>query len=664
MICTHCNLENEENSKFCVHCGNPMTTQELPNDQQQTEQLPLPVTEETIPSPQSPQSPQKEEIHTISAKRLLNKWMYIGLASVLLISAIIVIFSLLSSTVDSPPSANSEDGNNLTVANANAENSATPTATIELQPFTVNSINQTKYPMIELVLESGQDTTSLDLSLPNFVITENGIAQKVSQVESSGIKQLTVSYETSVTNVKHDSSEPRNIELIYQNQKTSTHYDAPQPEMLSIGDFSYNTDQYPQVKLFFTLYDSNQQLVENIATDSSSFQLQENNKVLPNWELSKMAEVKESLSTNVVIDVSSSMSGIMELVKSQAAQFVNQSDISGNDQMALMSFAGATEIIQNGFTNDKSSITSQISQLDAYGECTALYRSLEQAVYNTAYNGAEGSKYVVIFTDGGENCSNDISNQSAVSAGTVINTSLQLGIPIYAVGVDHDDELERIAQESNGAYISIGSDIERLGEFYNSIYTKKKAQYVATYTSDNPKKIARDAGIIVNSPKYYAELAMPVTPRLLDDQAVATAMEMYQINWSAAMSSGDMNYLSPYVTVNSTSPTSVYNIVLNQVNSINEAKASGSYFEFDVPIYNLEDATKVSADKYQLKLKKRFKRTVWENGNIESTAFKETAYTYNLVNQNNSWLVDSTVEAKVPEICYVDDTYTKQKKCN
>jgi hypothetical protein len=661
LICKHCSLENEEIGKFCVHCGKSMIEVETFITQQQPEQttevLPLTVTEESSPLPQE----VEEEIHTLTAKRSFSKWLYIGLASVLLLTAVVVIFTtLLLPTTDvalteTPALAETEGDTSKT--------HDISTVPIEIQPFKVSSINQTDYPMIGLVLEA-QDIESLDLSPQNFTIMENGVSQKVSQVEPSGSSQLIVSYETTTVNVNHDKSEPRNIELSYLNQTTSTHYAAPLPQVLSIGDLSYNTDQYPQVKLFFSLYDSNQKLVDNISTEPSFFQLKEDNKALQSWDFAKMSEVNESLSTNVVIDVSDSMQDKLELVKSQAIQFVNQSDISGNDQIALMNFAGADDIQQHDFTNEQSSITSQISQLSSYGSCTALYRSMEQAVYNTAYNGADGSKYVVIFTDGGENCSNVNGNQSAVSAGTVINTSLQLGVPIYAVGMDQDDELQRIAIESNGDYISIGSDIDRLGQFYSSIYAKKKSQYVVTYTSDNPKKTSRDAGIIFNSPKYYGDLELPVTPRLLDDPAVATAMEMYQINWSVAMSSGDISYLSPYVTVGSSSPTSVYKIVLDQVNSINAAKDTGSSFEFDVPIYKLVDAKKISAEKYQLKLKKRFKRTVWENGRVASTAFKETSYTYNVINQNNSWLVDSTVETKVPEICYVDDTYSAIKKCN
>ncbi|MDQ0194136.1 VWA domain-containing protein [Paenibacillus wynnii] len=643
MICNHCGLENEVDSKFCIHCG----------------KLVFDETEAINPSP------QEEEIHKVSDKRRLSKWWYIGIGSALLISAIIVIFSLLPSAASNPLSEKNAEVNvpsGTPDASAEPAGSASPLSN-EIQPFKISTINPSLYPMIGLVIEA-EDIESLDLSPQNFTVTENGVTQKVVKVDSVESGQITVSYETTVVNISHDSPEPRNIQLQYLKQTTSAHYEAPKPQTLSIGDFSYNTDQYPQVKLYFSLYDSNNQLVENLPTDSSFFQLQEDKKQLKTWKFSKMSEIKESLSTNVVIDVSTSMEGIMEVVKNQALQFVSQSALSGSDQMALMSFAGATEITQNDFTNDKNSIHSQISQLSSYGECTALYRSMEQAVYNTAYNGAEGSKYVVIFTDGGENCSNDVSNQSAVSAGTVINTSLQLGVPIYAVGVQQDDELQRIAKESNGDYISIGSDIDKLGGFYSSIYSRKKAQYVATYTSSNPKKTLRNTSIVVNSPTYFATLEQSVTPKLLDDPDVATAMEMYQINWSAAMSSGDISYLSPYVTVNSQSANSVYNIVLNQVNSINEAKNTGSYFEFDVPIYRLEDALKVTPEHYQLKLKKRFKRTVYENGSIENTAFKETAYTYNVVKQDNSWLVDSTVESKVPEICYVDDTYLTKKKCN
>lgn len=598
------------------------------------------------------------------APRSYKKWIYIAIAAVVLLVAgaggtYAFISKQNKDKVEQQAAAASTEA-----AATEAKQGDDASATVKATRMNVEGVDITAYPLVTLRV-SVDNTDGLSTEPEDYVVTENGIEHKVKRARITDDKSLSISYETRNVNANPGQSDQRAVNLSFGTLAGEISYPAPQPQMLSVGDISYNTDQYPKVKLYFSLYDEHQQMVDSGTLKSSFFKFVENNQEVKLSEVAKVADIQESLSTNVVIDVSSSMTDIIEQVKQQAIQFVNQSEISNRDRIALMSFAGATEISQQEFTNDKNSIVTQIDSLDAYGECTALYRSIEQAVHYTAYNGADGSKYVVVFTDGGENCSNvDFDNYDAVSPGTVINSALQLGVPIYAVGVAQDDELQRIAKETNGEYISIGSDLDKLGQFYESIYAKKKAQYVATYTSAIQQKSPRGVGISVSAPHYYSKQEVEVTPRLVDDPDVARVMEMYQVNWSAAMSSGDMSYLEPYVVAGSSSANNVYGIVQKQVKSLNEARQTGSYYEFGIPIYQMIDATKVSDNKYQLKVKKHFTRTSTHNGKTGGTVFKETAYTYNVVKQQGNWLVDSTVESKVPEVCYTDDSFSKTKKCN
>lgn len=597
--------------------------------------------------------------------RSSKTWLYIAIAALLLLVAgaggtYMFISKQNKDKIEQQAASSSTDAAATDASASGGEDSASAKAT----RMNVEGVDITAYPLVTLRVNV-DSTEGLSTEPEDYVVTENGIEHKVKRARITNGQSLAISYETRNVNGNPGQSDERAVKLSLGTLAGEISYPAPQPQMLSVGDISYNTDQYPKVKLYFSLYDGDQQMVDSGTLKSSFFKFVENNQEVKLSEVAKVADIQESLSTNVVIDVSSSMTDIIDQVKQQAIQFVNQSEISNRDRIALMSFAGATEISQQEFTNDKSSIVTQIASLDAYGECTALYRSIEQAVHYTAYNGADGSKYVVVFTDGGENCSNvDFDNYDAVSPGTVINSALQLGVPIYAVGVAQDDELQRIAKETNGEYISIGSDLDKLGQFYESIYAKKKAQYVATYTSAIQQKSPRGVGISVNAPLYYSKQEVEVTPRLVDDPDVARVMEMYQVNWSAAMSSGDMSYLEPYVVVGSSSPNNVYGIVQKQVKSLNEARQTGSYYEFGIPIYQMIDAKKVSDNKYQLKVKKHFTRTSTHNGKTGGTVFKETAYTYNVVKQQGNWLVDSTVESKVPEVCYTDDSFSKTKKCN
>src|SRR5690554_6776184 len=92
----------------------------------------------------------------------------------------------------------------------------------------------------------------------------------------------------------------------------------------------------------------------------------------------------------------------------------------------------------------------------------------------------------------------------------------------------------------------------------------------------------------------------------------------------------------------------------------------GEVLFYAIPDYKLLDAEKVSDEHYKLRIQKRVQRDAYllKNQNDPSkgffpplTTFKETAYTYNVIKQNNVWLVDYVEDEAVP-ICYNDNTYT------
>jgi Mg-chelatase subunit ChlD len=685
MFCTNCGTKIMKDGLFCTNCGSSVTlTQQLdelevpiPNDVTGAEEVKeienVTGTEEVIESEEVSEIEEVNEIENVTDKAVTltetdvarnhKKWLLIGLPALFLIiigCSYLIWDKQLSpddtQRVEAPLSDNKTDS----PANTSSKDNGAPETVGNL---IVNAVDISEYPTITLEIDAG-DLNEWIPTQDDFTISENSISQTVDQVLQTSNNLISVSYITNQIHKSPGAVDKRTLSIQLLDAKAESSYETPQPLNLRMGDISYNTDSYPDINLYFSLYDSNDQLVESLPSDAKLFNVKEEDRSIPVTAVAKMSDQKESLSINVVIDNSSSMTDIMGTVKQQATQFLDQISITQSDRIALMSFAGASEINQNAFTNVIDDLTPQINALAADGACTALYRAIEVAVYNTAYNGESGSKYVVIFTDGGENCSNDgLENQNTVSPQTVINMANQLGVPIYAVGVDQDDQLQAITQETNGDYISIGSDLDRLGQFYQSIFSKKKAQYVVKYRSDNAKKVPRTASISLNTPQYYSTLDVAVTPRLVDDPAVAKAMEGYQINWSVAMTSGDMSYLNPYVVVDSKSPTSVYKIVYNQVTALNNSKKNGIEITFNIPTYTLLDAKKISDTHQQLQLKKHFKRTVTDNGVVTSSVFKGTAYTYNLINQNGAWLVDSTVEKSVPETCYTDETYTVVKAC-
>ncbi|WEK54813.1 MAG: VWA domain-containing protein [Candidatus Cohnella colombiensis] len=676
MFCTNCGKENLNHSPFCTNCGHlqevppielnttqliketPATTLEIePANEPENEAT---VVAEILPPNSAEISPESPITPTSSPRS--KKGLLVGLASV----AVVVISSLWLLGVFSPkeelsaaPSPSSE-----VTPSPSEQASAEVNIPTTLDTLTITKVDNSSFPTIKLLIDVGGASVG-ELSAEDFTILEDGVTLPVSDIQyDKGNQALNVSYASLQFHRNPGQQDPRQVSLTLLGKQSESQYDAPQPLSLRMGDISYNTDQYPEVNVYFSLYDAFDKLVETIPSDNSLFQVAENNAPQQISSISKMSDIDESLSINLVMDDSGSMDQILSRVQQEALQFLDQITITENDRIGFMSFAGASEIVQSEFTNQTSAIVPQIKRLSAAGQCTALYRAIEQAVYNTAYNGESGSKYIVIFTDGGENCSNDgYENQDFISPQTVINTAKQFGIPIYAVGVDQDDQLQAITVATNGQYISIGSDIEKLGQFYQSIFTTKKAQYVVKYRSDSPQKQPRSTSIKLLNEAYSSKQEVTVTPRLIDEPAVARVMENYQVNWSVSMSSGDISYLVPYVTYDTTSKKAVYKVVNDQLVALNDAKSKGSVTTFGVPIYHLIDAKKVSESLYQLQLKKYFKRTIAKQGVITDTRFKSTAYTYNIVKQNGVWLVDSTEESNSSETCYTDDTYSTIVAC-
>lgn len=557
----------------------------------------------------------------------------------------------------------------------------------------IESVYTTEYPLVKVQIAIEGGPKGLKLSKDKLVINENQQVQEVKEIKqleedsseensgktSSKKKLFEITYETLVVNSKPPSGEQRKIDLTYMKANASSTYMSPKQSKLRVDSFSCNTDDYPNISCFFSLFDQNNNEMDNITFDPKYIKLAENQTSVGNVSISKLAEEAQFTSTNLVIDISTSMDEYDRIgqVKNAVNSFLNSASISKKNLVGVLSFADSEYISQVPFTSDINAIANEVNSFQTVGSCTALYESINEAVFNTSYNGKNGSKYVIAFTDGQDNCSDLVSSQ------TLINNAQQLGVPIYAVSVDHDPELQRIAEETQGQYSYLGNDIAQLNYFYQDIFKNKQNQYVLSYKSTNPKKNPRNLQMALLSPTLYTDTTTEnVTPKLLNDYEVADVMQKYQIAWSEAMNQHDISPILPYVTQNrpETDKKSVYNIVYEQIYGtltssgnrigglINVNSMYGEELIYQIPDYALVDAEKVSDEHYRLRIQKRVQRdaTLLKNRNNPSlgfnsslTTYKETAYTYNVIKVNGTWVIDTVDDEAVP-ICYKDSTYTEK----
>ncbi|MFC5529004.1 vWA domain-containing protein [Cohnella yongneupensis] len=664
----------------------PYTQSPQPTPFAQTYQAPSPLPGQPMPTAQAQSDAEVaaaialplESSDAPAASRKFN-WLYASIAGVALLlvvfaglyfSGVILKDQSTEAVIDSPPSAA-----------ASATSSAAEVAVASDMSFTLDSVDSSAYPTITLIVGVHGAYDDSAIADAKVAITERGQPQSIKEKHgSANAKALNIVYVTSVTNSNPPSGETRIVELDIAGSKLSGSYQSPEQSAVTIGDLSYNTDQYPKVNVYFSLYDSNDNPLEDFDGAQSAVSITEDGTAPSNVTFGKLAQLPQSISTNLVIDVSGSMEEDDKLARVQTAatSFLSQAEFGANDVVGLMQFSDESNIQQYDFTQNIDSVQNTINGLYTNG-CTALYEALNQAVSNTAYNDRDGLKYVVVFTDGKNELCDGSTNW--VSPNTVINNALQWGVPIYAIGVEQDSDLQRIAEETNGKYILLGDDITQLNGIYSDIYNRKKNQFVLSYESAIAGKKERSLAINLNLPNHYSSGAVAVSPKLLDNRDVSDAMQKYQIAWSQAMNARSMDPLVPYVTLplDALDKNSVYNIVDAQING--DITSSGSrsgglvnlkYDEsvvYNIPDYKLVDANKVSNDLYQLRVEKRVQRdaTVLVNRNKPElgtypplTTYKETAYTYNVVRDDGAWKVQSVEEENVVPVCYMDSTYTEK----
>jgi VWFA-related protein len=123
---------------------------------------------------------------------------------------------------------------------------------------------------------------------------------------------------------------------------------------------------------------------------------------------------------------------------------------------------------------------------------TLLYDAVYLAAHDKLRQEA-GRKILVLLTDGGDQGSQEnlkTATEAAQKANAIIYVILIADRGFYGgfgMGYTGDADMERLARDTGGRVINVGNNGKKLQEAFDQIQDELRTQYLASYTSTNPK---------------------------------------------------------------------------------------------------------------------------------------------------------------------------------
>jgi VWFA-related protein len=146
---------------------------------------------------------------------------------------------------------------------------------------------------------------------------------------------------------------------------------------------------------------------------------------------------------------------------------------------------------------DSAEINTGASSGSVTGNSRSGGTHLYDAVYLAAHDKLRqeaGRKILVLLTDGGEQGSEETlksATEAAQKANAIIYVILIADRGFYSGGgfgiYTGDADMERLAKDTGGRVINVGNNGKKLEEAFDQIQDELRTQYLASYTSTNPK---------------------------------------------------------------------------------------------------------------------------------------------------------------------------------
>jgi VWFA-related protein len=161
--------------------------------------------------------------------------------------------------------------------------------------------------------------------------------------------------------------------------------------------------------------------------------------------------VEEPFSVALLLDTSGSTSAALEQIKSAAMAFIG--NLRPHDRVMVISFDDSVQVLSQ-LTNDIARLTAAVQSIKS-GEFTQVYEAVYTAVWERLHE-IPGRKAVIVFTDGFDTASSEISEEDTLDA--VIESEDIIVYPIrYATREDAERKMVarlRAASKSDGAEVN------------------------------------------------------------------------------------------------------------------------------------------------------------------------------------------------------------------
>jgi VWFA-related protein len=271
-----------------------------------------------------------------------------------------------------------------------------------------------------------------------------------------------------------------------------------EPQPVDIGDVQTLKVNVNLVNVYFSVRDKNGYITNLHKDDCSIFE-----DKAPQKTKNFTQEKNLPLTIGILLDTSGSQMNVLPLEQQSGAEFLKDV-LTPKDEAFLISFDINVNLLSD-YTNspreikrsiDSAQINTGAGTGSVTGNGTARGTLLYDAVYLAAHEKLRqeaGRKILVLLTDGGDQGSQETlktATEAAQKANAIIYVILIADRGFYSgygMTFSGDADMERLARDTGGRVINVGNNGKKLQEAFDQIQDELRTQYLASYTSTNPK---------------------------------------------------------------------------------------------------------------------------------------------------------------------------------